>query len=149
MGNRINTVMQVCFFALAGVMPRDEAIAAIKKAIRKTYGKKGEEVVAMNMKAVDSTLENLFEIPVGPAEGDATSHQWVPDNAPPFVRDVAGQKSWPGKGTTSPLAPCPPTAPSPMAPLSTKSATSATKCPLGTPMSASSAASASWSAPMR
>lgn len=91
MGNRINTVMQVCFFALAGVMPRDEAIAAIKKAIRKTYGKKGEEVVAMNMKAVDSTLENLFEIPVGPAEGDATSHQWVPDNAPPFVRDVLGK----------------------------------------------------------
>ena len=91
MGNRINTVMQVCFFALAGVMPREQAVEAIKKAIRKTYGKKGEEVVAMNIKAVDSTLENLFEVSVGAVEGDATPHQWVPDNAPPFVRDVLGK----------------------------------------------------------
>jgi pyruvate-ferredoxin/flavodoxin oxidoreductase len=79
MGNRINTVMQVCFFALSGVMPREEAIEAIKYSIRKTYGKKGEEVVAMNMKAVDSTLENLFEIPVGPtADGDATPTSGCP-----------------------------------------------------------------------
>jgi pyruvate-ferredoxin/flavodoxin oxidoreductase len=69
MGNRINTVMQVCFFALAGVMPKEEAIEAIKTAIRKTYGKKGEEVVAMNIKAVDSTLENLYEVPVGTPHG--------------------------------------------------------------------------------
>jgi pyruvate-ferredoxin/flavodoxin oxidoreductase len=56
MRNRINTVMQTCFFALSGVLPREEAIAAIKQAIRKTYGKKGEEIVAMNIKAVDNTL---------------------------------------------------------------------------------------------
>jgi Pyruvate/2-oxoacid:ferredoxin oxidoreductase gamma subunit/ferredoxin len=91
MGNRINTVMQVCFFALAGVMPKEEAIEAIKKAIRKTYGKKGEEVVAMNIKAVDSTLDNLYEVPIGTPSTDDSTHTWVPDNAPPFVRDVLGK----------------------------------------------------------
>ena len=91
MMGRINTVMQVCFFALSGVMPRDEAIAAIKKAIRKTYGKKGEEIVAMNIKAVDSTLAHLNEVPVGNPSADDTTHTWVPDSAPAFVRDVLGK----------------------------------------------------------
>jgi pyruvate-ferredoxin/flavodoxin oxidoreductase len=49
MGGRINTIMQVCFFALSGVLPRDEAIAHIKDSIKKSYGKKGEEIVQMNM----------------------------------------------------------------------------------------------------
>jgi pyruvate-ferredoxin/flavodoxin oxidoreductase len=62
MGHRINTIMQVCFFALAGVLPEREAIAKIKQAIEKTYGKKGAEVVKMNLKAVDNTLENLHEV---------------------------------------------------------------------------------------
>jgi pyruvate-ferredoxin/flavodoxin oxidoreductase len=62
MGNRINTIMQVCFFALAGVMPVDEAIDAIRKSIRKTYAKKGEKVVELNLKAVDAALANLHEI---------------------------------------------------------------------------------------
>ncbi len=88
MAGRINTVMQVCFFALSGVLPREDAIAAIKKAIRKTYGKKGEEVVAMNIKAVDSTLEHLYEVPIADASGDDAPHRWVPDTAPPFVKDV-------------------------------------------------------------
>jgi pyruvate-ferredoxin/flavodoxin oxidoreductase len=65
MANRINTVMQTCFFALSGVLPKQDAIAAIKQAIRKTYGKKGDEIVAMNIQAVDTTLENLYEVPVG------------------------------------------------------------------------------------
>ena len=64
MGGRINTIMQVCFFALSGVLPRDEAIEAIKYSIKKTYGKKGEEVVQMNLKAVDNTLAHLHEVPV-------------------------------------------------------------------------------------
>ena len=64
MGGRINTIMQVCFFALSGVLPRDKAIESIKYSIKKTYGKKGEEVVAMNLKAVDNTLEHLHEVPV-------------------------------------------------------------------------------------
>lgn len=90
MRNRINTVMQTCFFALSGVLPRDEAIAAIKQAIRKTYGKKGEEIVNMNIKAVDSTLGNLYEVPVGTPSPAGEPFSWVPDSAPPFVKDVLG-----------------------------------------------------------
>ena len=64
MGERINTIMQTCFFAISGVLPRDEAIAAIKKAIEKTYGKRGEAVVQKNFAAVDATLSHLDEVPV-------------------------------------------------------------------------------------
>ncbi|MEA5598504.1 pyruvate:ferredoxin (flavodoxin) oxidoreductase [Rivularia sp. UHCC 0363] len=64
MGGRINTIMQTCFFALAGVLPQDEAIEKIKYAIKKTYGKKGDKVVAMNLQAVDNTLENLHKVEV-------------------------------------------------------------------------------------
>lgn len=91
MAGRINTVMQVCFFALAGVLPREAAIAAIKQAIRKTYGKKGEEVVAMNIQAVDSSLDHLYPVPVGRPSGDAQPHRWVPDTAPAFVQQVLGK----------------------------------------------------------
>jgi pyruvate-ferredoxin/flavodoxin oxidoreductase len=93
MGGRINTVMQVCFFALAGVLSREEAIAQIKKAIRKTYGKKGEDVVQMNLTAVDQTQEHLYEVPVGEpvAVGVTEVQHAIPDAAPPFVRDVLGQ----------------------------------------------------------
>ncbi len=59
MGGRINTVMQTCFFALSGVLPREEAIAAIKHAIEKTYGKRGEAVVQKNFAAVDNALAHL------------------------------------------------------------------------------------------
>lgn len=91
MAGRINTVMQVCFFALAGVLPREAAIAAIKQAIRKTYGKKGEEVVAMNIQAVDSSLDHLYPVPVGRPSGDDQPHRWVPDTAPAFVQQVLGK----------------------------------------------------------
>ncbi|MGI2906829.1 2-oxoacid:acceptor oxidoreductase family protein [Tolypothrix sp. VBCCA 56010] len=64
MGGRINTIMQVCFFALAGVLPEEEAITKIKQAIEKTYGKKGAEVVQKNLQAVDQTLENLHKVDV-------------------------------------------------------------------------------------
>jgi pyruvate-ferredoxin/flavodoxin oxidoreductase len=91
MGGRINTVMQVCFFAISGVLPRDEAIAAIKHSIEKTYGRKGEAVVAMNLKAVDDTLDNLFEVPVPQmVTSSLPMIKPVPDSAPPFVRDVLG-----------------------------------------------------------
>ena len=62
MGGRINTVMQACFFAISGVLPADEAIAAIKELIKKTYGKRGEKVVQQNYQAVDDTLANLHEV---------------------------------------------------------------------------------------
>ncbi|MDY7012740.1 MAG: pyruvate:ferredoxin (flavodoxin) oxidoreductase, partial [Cyanobacteriota bacterium] len=91
MGGRINTVMQVCFFALSGVLPREEAIAQIKKSIRKTYGKKGEEVVQRNIQAVDSTLDNLYEVEVGTvAASEDRQKPPVPDEAPEFVREVLG-----------------------------------------------------------
>ena len=92
MGGRINTVMQTCFFALAGVLPQEEAIAQIKKAIKKTYGKKGQKIVQMNLQAVDNTLDNLFEVIV-PNEVTSQIHQQavIPDTAPEFVRQVLGK----------------------------------------------------------
>ena len=88
MGNRINSVMQTCFFAISGVLPREEAIGHIKKAIEKTYGKKGAEVVRRNFAAVDSTLENLHEIPVGAPTGNVKMRPTVPEAAPDFVKRV-------------------------------------------------------------
>ncbi|HET9909757.1 MAG TPA: pyruvate:ferredoxin (flavodoxin) oxidoreductase [Anaerolineales bacterium] len=92
MAGRINTVMQVCFFAISGVLPKDEAIEAIKHSIEKTYGRKGKEIVAMNLAAVDRTLENLHEVAV-PSE--ATSQiEMIPPiavGAPLFARDVLGE----------------------------------------------------------
>jgi pyruvate-ferredoxin/flavodoxin oxidoreductase len=89
MGGRINTVMQTCFFALSGVLPRDQAIAAIKKAIAKTYGKRGEAVVAKNCAAVDASLARLYEVAVpATATGAHESRPLVPARAPEFVRKV-------------------------------------------------------------
>jgi len=92
MGGRINTVMQVCFFAISGVLPKDEAITAIKYSIKKTYGKKGDEIVQMNLRAVDHTLEHLFEVNV-PAQADSAVAMSPPvsPKAPEFVRDVLGE----------------------------------------------------------
>ncbi|MCX7895004.1 MAG: pyruvate:ferredoxin (flavodoxin) oxidoreductase, partial [Thermoanaerobaculum sp.] len=89
MGVRINTIMQTCFFAISGVLPRDEAIAKIKETIEKTYGKKGAEVVRKNFAAVDTTLANLFEVKV-PAQVTATRTRppVVSDKAPEFVKRV-------------------------------------------------------------
>ncbi len=74
MAGRINTVMQVCFFSASGVLPREEAMAAIKDSIRKTYGKKGEEIVQMNLRAVDETLAHLHEVKC-PAEWRQNPHE--------------------------------------------------------------------------
>ncbi|MBL8157687.1 MAG: 2-oxoacid:acceptor oxidoreductase family protein, partial [Anaerolineae bacterium] len=92
MPGRINTVMQVCFFAISGVLPPDEAIAAIKTSIEKTYGKKGEAIVEVNLKAVDRTLENLFEVQV-PSQVDSQFELLPPVTAaaPDFVRGVLGE----------------------------------------------------------
>ncbi|MBM3151518.1 MAG: pyruvate:ferredoxin (flavodoxin) oxidoreductase [Chloroflexi bacterium] len=91
MGGRINTIMQTCFFAISGILPRDEAIAQIKKAIKKTYGKRGEAVVQMNFAAVDETLAHLHEVPVPKkATSKITRRPPVPAGAPEFVRKVLG-----------------------------------------------------------
>ncbi len=88
---RINTIMQVCFFALAGVLPRDESIAAIKYAIEKTYGKKGEHVVEVNLAAVDRTLENLFEVQIpNKITSNIGLRGTVSVGAPEFVQNVIG-----------------------------------------------------------
>ncbi|MGB9674324.1 MAG: pyruvate:ferredoxin (flavodoxin) oxidoreductase [Anaerolineales bacterium] len=92
MGTRINTIMQTCFFAISGVLPKEEAIHQIKKAIQKTYGKRGEAVVKKNYEAVDQTLENLHEIKVpGKVTSKFTRRPPVPPEAPEFVRNVLGK----------------------------------------------------------
>jgi pyruvate-ferredoxin/flavodoxin oxidoreductase len=104
MGGRINTIMQVCFFALAGVLPREKAIDAIKYSIKKTYGKKGEEVVAMNLKAVDNTLEHLHEVPLtASVNGTGALLPPVTNNAPAFVKNVLG-KLTAGEGDELPVS---------------------------------------------
>jgi pyruvate-ferredoxin/flavodoxin oxidoreductase len=91
MGTRINTIMQTCFFAISGVLPREEAIEQIKKAIKKTYGKRGEAVVAKNFAAVDHALAHLekVEFPTA-ATSDFDIVGAISDKAPTFVHDVLG-----------------------------------------------------------
>lgn len=92
MGGRINTVMQTCFFAISNVLPPDEAIEQIKYSIRKTYGKKGDAVVAKNIEAVDNSLAHLHRVEIPSAV--SSTHELrepVPAHAPEFVRDVLGK----------------------------------------------------------
>ena len=92
MGTRINTIMQTCFFAISGVLPREDAIAQIKKSIQKTYGKRGEAVVAKNFAAVDAALAHLEKVELPAAA--SSSFDLIPsisDKAPEFVRGVLGQ----------------------------------------------------------
>ena len=91
MGQRVNTIMQTAFFAISGVLPREQAIEEIKHAIEKTYGKRGEAVVKKNFEAVDATIANLYEVKV-PARvsSKVTRRSPVPNDAPAFVKDVLG-----------------------------------------------------------
>jgi pyruvate-ferredoxin/flavodoxin oxidoreductase len=91
MGVRTNTIMQTGFFALSGVLPKDEAIQKIKDYIKKTYGKRGEAVVKKNFAAVDGALAELHEVKVpGKATSTKEFPSWVPENAPEFVKNVTG-----------------------------------------------------------
>ena len=89
MGNRINTVMQPCFFALSGVLPADVAVAEIKASVEKAYGKRGRTVVERNFAAIDAALANLaeVEIPTEASPGGSIGVP-VPESAPDFVRKV-------------------------------------------------------------
>lgn len=89
MGQRINTVMQTCFFAISNILPKDEAIAQIKAAIKKTYSKKGDAIVQKNYAAVDASLEHLFEVSY-PDHVTSTFHRQapVPADAPKFVQGL-------------------------------------------------------------
>jgi pyruvate-ferredoxin/flavodoxin oxidoreductase len=108
MGSRMNTILQVCFFAISKVLPREEAIEAIRKSIRDTYGRKGEEIVQKNMKAVDETLSHLFEVKIPDA---ITSTLEMPpafsNDAPAFERDVLAV-IYEGRGDELPVSafPC-------------------------------------------
>ncbi len=90
MGRRINTIMQACFFAISGVLPKDVAIEKIKAAITKTYMKKGQDVVDANIKAVDASLEHLHEIAVGAVDSKIRRQPGVPSEAPELIRNVTG-----------------------------------------------------------
>jgi len=88
MGTRVNTIMQTCFFAISGVLPKDEAIAKIKDSIQKTYGRKGDDIVQQNFKAVDETLANLYEIPYSAVTSTIEIPPTVSPQAPEFVKEV-------------------------------------------------------------
>jgi pyruvate-ferredoxin/flavodoxin oxidoreductase len=90
LGNRINIFMQTCFFEISKIMPREEYMKYLKDAVKKTYGKKGEEVVKMNQKAIDMAIENLFEvkIPAQPTAKDKLKPAMVLKSAPKLVNDV-------------------------------------------------------------
>ncbi len=107
MGSRINTIMQTCFFKLAGFLPEDEAIDHIKQAIRKTYADKGEEVVNKNFAAVDQALENLFEVKV-PDSASSKAHRQAGavGDAPDFVTEVLGE-IMANRGDTLPVSKMP------------------------------------------
>src|SRR5262245_52726833 len=108
MGSRMNTILQVCFFAISEVLPREEAIEAIRQSIRDTYGRKGEEIVQKNMKAVDETLAHLHEVKV-PEKSTSTIEMPPPfsTGAPKFERDVLGV-IYEGRGDELPVSafPC-------------------------------------------
>ena len=92
MGTRINTIMQTCFFAISGVLPKDEAITKIKEAIKKTYGKRGESVVKMNYAAVDASLAHLHEVKIdADRRSGIGAKRIVPELAPIFVQDVTAE----------------------------------------------------------
>jgi len=103
MGSRTNTIMQVCFFAISKVLPRDEAIEAIRESIRHTYGRKGEDVVQKNMQAVDATLAHLFEVKIPDAVTSKTEIPAAFPGAPKFEHDVLGT-IYAGRGDELPVS---------------------------------------------
>jgi pyruvate-ferredoxin/flavodoxin oxidoreductase len=107
MGGRVNTIMQTCFFAISGVLPRDEAIQQIKASIQSTYARKGTAVVEKNFAAVDMTLEHLFEVRVPSAPSSARLPlPVVPPQAPPFVQHVTAMMLA-GRGDELPVSALP------------------------------------------
>jgi pyruvate-ferredoxin/flavodoxin oxidoreductase len=107
MGGRVNTIMQTCFFAISGVLPREEAIEAIKYTIKKTYGKRGESVVQKNFAAVDAALNHLHEVRVPSAVTSTFDlRPYVPAAAPGFVQKVTA-KIIAGEGDDLPVSAMP------------------------------------------
>jgi pyruvate-ferredoxin/flavodoxin oxidoreductase len=108
LGVRINTIMQTCFFALSNIIPKEEAIDSIKSFIKKTYGKRGEEIVQMNFAAVDKALDNLHEVKVPEkVTSDFDIRPPVPEEAPEFVKKVTAEIIA-GRGDDLPVSAFPP-----------------------------------------
>ncbi len=99
LGARINMIMQTAFFMISGILSKEEAIASIKNAIKKTYGKKGDEVVQMNYNAVDGAIEAITEVTLGATTNGEALPPTVPDHAPDFVKNVTA-KMIEGRGET-------------------------------------------------
>ena len=135
LGKRVNTVLQTCFFALSGVLPLDEAIAAIKGAIQHTYGKRGEAVVDRNFAAVDSALRAARV--AGPRVAVRPTRTRPPGRRPPvapdFVRRVTAAMLA-GRGDLLPVSALPSTAPSRSAPPASRSAAIAEEIPIWDPV---------------
>jgi pyruvate-ferredoxin/flavodoxin oxidoreductase len=107
LGARINMIMQTAFFVISGIIPKEDAIKAIKTEIKKTYAKKGEKVLDMNYAAVDRALQNIVEVPVpGKVTGTVRMKPPVPGDAPEFVRQVTA-KMIEGKGDYLPVSAMP------------------------------------------
>ena len=104
LGNRINTIMQTCFFAISGVLPPDEAIERIKESIKKTYGKRGDAVVQQNFRAVDAALAQLHQVQI-PVEASSSFElpAIVAGEAPQFVREVTAEMMA-GRGDLLPVS---------------------------------------------
>ncbi|MHC5091847.1 MAG: pyruvate:ferredoxin (flavodoxin) oxidoreductase, partial [Planctomycetota bacterium] len=107
LGSRINVIMQTAFFKISGVIDAETAVAAIKTAIKKTYGNKGDKIVNMNNDAVDAALSKINEVQV-PDQATSTMHmhKMVPDDAPDFVREVTGE-IMAGRGDDLPVSKMP------------------------------------------
>ena len=104
LGTRINTILQTCFFSISGILPQEEAISRIKKAIEKSYSHKGDKVVQMNFNAVDQALANLHQVDYPKKVTSVEKMQkGVPDTAPEFVREVLG-KILEGRGDELPVS---------------------------------------------
>jgi pyruvate-ferredoxin/flavodoxin oxidoreductase len=109
MGRRINTIMQTCFFAISGILPKDEAIAAIKHAVDKTYGRKSKRLVELNFKAIDMTLAELHQVVIPANAGiQLDEKRWTPASAgvtaiPDFVRSLT-LPIYQGKGDQLPVS---------------------------------------------
>lgn len=107
MGNRINTIMQTCFFAISGVLPRQEAITKIKAAIKKSYSQRGERAVNKNYQAVDQTLANLYQVVIpNTLNSNIDMLEFAPTDAPEFVRNVTA-KIIAGEGDLLPVSAMP------------------------------------------
>ena len=106
MGNRINTIMQPCFFHLAGILPAEEAIERIKGFVKKTYSKRGDAVVERNYAAIDRSIERMGRVTLGPVDSTMPLRALIPDTAPDFVRDVTA-RLMAGEGDLLPVSALP------------------------------------------